>query len=428
MQLQDLLIDDPQRGVFRVHRSTMTSDEVLAFERERIFERCWLYVGHESEVAQRGSYRRRQVAGRPLFIIRGSDGAVRVLENSCRHRGAMVCRADAGSAEAFTCFYHGWTYNNKGELVGVPDAEGYPPSFDRGQLGLHAPRTQSYRGFYFVNFAPQAEDLISYLGDARAFIDMVADQSAAGIRVVPNSIRYGINANWKLMAENSVDSYHVPSLHQTYLQYMARQGVTVALQEKGKSWGLDLGKGHGAFSGLQRSEGAYGSAATRLDDATRQHIERIRQIQLERYGKELADRDWAPGRVNFLVYPNLAFVGKTTVRTIWPVGASATEVIAWTIVPADESGAGLDARVNDVPLFQGPGGFATPDDVEALESCQAGFAAREVEWTDLSKGMQRAPQSSDEVQIRAFWRQWHADVLGLPAPRIAHDRVAFAAR
>ena len=428
MQLQDLLIDDPQRGVFRVHRSTMTSDEVLAFERERIFERCWLYVGHESEVAQRGSYRRRQVAGRPLFIIRGSDGVVRVLQNSCRHRGAMVCRADAGSAEALTCFYHGWTYNNKGELVGVPDAEGYPPSFDRAEHGLHAPRTQSYRGFYFVNFAPQAQDLISYLGDARAFIDIVADQSDAGIRVVPNSIRYGINANWKLMAENSVDSYHVPSLHRTYLQYMAGQGITVALQEKGKSWGLDLGKGHGAFSGVQRSEGAYGSAATRLADATRQHIERIRQIQLERYGKELADVDWAPGRVNFLVYPNLAFVGKTTVRTIWPVSATSTEVIAWTIVPADESGAALDARVNDVPLFQGPGGFATPDDVEALESCQAGFAAREVEWTDLSKGMQRAPQSSDEVQIRAFWRQWHADLLGLPSPRVAHDRVAFAAR
>src|SRR3954463_9031427 len=167
MQLQDLLIDDAQRGVFRVHRSTMTSEEVLAFERERIFERCWLYVGHESEVAQRGSYRRRQVAGRPLVIIRGSDGAVRVLENSCRHRGAMVCRADAGTAEAFTCFYHGWTYNNKGELVGVPDAEGHPPPFGPSQLGLHEPRTQIYRGFTFVNFAPHfapdAEDLVSYL-------------------------------------------------------------------------------------------------------------------------------------------------------------------------------------------------------------------------------------------------------------------------
>ena len=424
MELQGLVIDDPERGIFRVHRSTMTSEEVLALERERIFERCWLYVGHESEVAEPGSYRRRQVAGRPLVLIRGSDGVVRVLQNTCRHRGAMVCRTDAGSAEQFTCFYHGWTYNNKGELVGVPDAEGYPPSFDRRSHGLLEPRTQSYRGFYFVNFAPQAEDLASYLGDTRAFIDLVADQSAAGIRIVPNSIRYGINANWKLMSENSVDSYHVPSLHSTYLQDMARQGVTVALQEKGTSWGLDMGKGHGAFSGLQRSEGFYGTAPTRLGDATREHIERIRQKQIERYGDEVAD--WAPGRVNFLVYPNLAFVGKTTLRTIWPVNASTTEVIAWNIVPADESGAELAARANDLPLFQGPGGFATPDDVEALESCQAGYAAREVEWTDLSKGMHRAPQSTDETQIRAFWRQWHADLLGLPSPRVAHDRATSA--
>jgi phenylpropionate dioxygenase-like ring-hydroxylating dioxygenase large terminal subunit len=57
-----------------------------------------------------------------------------------------VFRADAGSAEAFTCFYHGWTYNNKGELVGVPDAEGYPASFDRREHNLLEPRTQSYRG------------------------------------------------------------------------------------------------------------------------------------------------------------------------------------------------------------------------------------------------------------------------------------------
>jgi p-cumate 2,3-dioxygenase subunit alpha len=406
--MQNLLIDDPERGVFRVHRSTMTSEEILAAEREAIFERSWLYVGHESEVPERGSYRRRQVAGRPLVLVRGSDGTVRVLQNTCRHRGALVCRAEYGRAEAFTCFYHGWTYSNKGELVGVPDAEAYGASFDRAGHGLHAPRTESYRGFYFVTFAPDAEDLASYLGDARAFIDVVVDQSAHGIRIVPNSIRYGIKANWKLMAENSLDSYHVPSLHSTYLQFMTTQGVTVALSDKGKAWGLDLGRGHGAFSGLERSEGAYGSAPTRLGEGTRAHLERIRARLVERHGAEIADWKWPPGRVNLLVFPNFAFVGKTTVRTIWPVTATTTEVNAWTIVPADEAGAELAARVNDVPLFQGPGGFATPDDVEALESCQAGFAAREVEWTDLSKGMQRAPRNTDEAQIRGFWREWYA--------------------
>jgi hypothetical protein len=218
----------------------------------------------------------------------------------------------------------------------------------------------------------------------------------------------------------------VPVLHQTYLQYMTRRGVTVSLQANGTSWGMDLGRGHGAFSGLERSEGFYGTSPTGQADATRERMEQIRRAQVERYGDARAD--WAPGRINLLVYPNFAFVGKTTVRTIWPVTPGRTELSVWTIVPAEESGRVLEERVNDIPLFQGPGGFATPDDVEALESCQAGFAAREVEWTDLSKGMHRAPQSGDEDQIRGFWRQWHADMLESGTRRRALPPAAVAAR
>ena len=144
------------------------------------------------------------------------------------------------------------------------------------------------------------------------------------------------------------------------------------------------------------------------DDET---IERIRRAQVERYGEQRSS--WAPGRLNLLVYPNFAFVGKTSIRSIWPVTAGTTEVSLWTVVPADEAGVALAERVNDIPLFQGSGGFATPDDVEALESCQAGFAARGASWTDLSKGMHRAPDGGDEDQIRSFWRQWHAQMLQL---------------
>jgi p-cumate 2,3-dioxygenase alpha subunit len=425
MQLQELVVDDPKRGEFRVHRSTMTSEDVLAVERERIFERSWLYVGHDSEVPNKGDFRRRQVAGRPLILVRGGDETVRVLHNSCRHRGALVCRTDAGSATAFTCIYHGWSYGNKGDLIAVPEIGGYPGSFDKARLGLMpAPRVQGYRGFWFVNFDAHADDLITYLGDARAFIDLVVDQSEHGIRVLPAAVRYGISANWKLMAENTVDSYHVPILHHSYLQHMTRAGVSVS-QQKGRAWGLDLGHGHGAFSGQERSAGAYGSRATRLSEAAREQMAHIRARQVARYGEGRGDwgEDWALGRINFLVYPNLGFVGKTTMRTIWPVNPGQTEIMAWTIVPAEESGATLEERVHDIPLFQGPGGFASPDDTEAMESCQAGFASREVEWTDLSKGMHRTPTNGDEVQIRAFWRQWHAHVLGLPAPRHADDSV-----
>ena len=63
-------------------------------------------------------------------------------------------------------------------------------------------------------------------------------------------------------------------------------------------------------------------------------------------------------------------------------------------------------RLDSFLTFLGPAGFATPDDIEALESCQQGFSSGGVEWNDLSRGMGRAPEANDEEQMRAFWRRW----------------------
>src|SRR5439155_1476518 len=71
-----------------------------------------------------------------------------------------------------------------------------------------------------------------------------------------------------------------------------------------------------------------------------------------------------------------------------------------------------------------PGGFGTPDDVYALEGCQRGFAAwRELSWSDISRGMGKAqPSSQDELQMRAFWRRWHALMQGQRGPTECSDR------
>ena len=74
MDLQDAIRDDRERGVFRVKRSTMTRDDVWALERERIFDTCWLYIGHDSEIGAPGDFVRRKVAGRPLVFVRGGFG------------------------------------------------------------------------------------------------------------------------------------------------------------------------------------------------------------------------------------------------------------------------------------------------------------------------------------------------------------------
>jgi p-cumate 2,3-dioxygenase alpha subunit len=119
---------------------------------------------------------------------------------------------------------------------------------------------------------------------------------------------------------------------------------------------------------------------------------------------------------NLLIYPNLVLndIMSVTVRIYWPVAPDLMEVTAWELAPHEERADILARRLDSFLTFLGPGGFATPDDAEALESCQMGFRAREVEWSDISRGMHRQAINQDELQMRAFWRQWHADMQGIP--------------
>ena len=104
VELKGLIIDNPEAGIFRVHRSAMTSLEILQMEQERVLTNVGCICA-TSPVENPGDYRRRNVAGRPLFFVRGSDGKVQVL-NTCTHRGALICQRDQGNADVLQCFYH----------------------------------------------------------------------------------------------------------------------------------------------------------------------------------------------------------------------------------------------------------------------------------------------------------------------------------
>src|SRR5260370_9342124 len=111
--LDKFIIDDQARGVFRVNRRSFTEPECLEIERQRIFENCWIYAGHESEVPRTGDFRSRRVAGRPLILVRGADSEVRVLLNTCTHRGSLRCRQSSGNAKTFHSPYPTRKYNNR---------------------------------------------------------------------------------------------------------------------------------------------------------------------------------------------------------------------------------------------------------------------------------------------------------------------------
>jgi p-cumate 2,3-dioxygenase alpha subunit len=415
-ELDEMVIDERERGRFRVKRAAMTSDEVWTLERDRIFDHCWLYIGHSSEIDAPGAFVRRQIAGRPLVLIRGRDGTVRALINSCTHRGARVCRQDAGNAKTFQCFYHAWTFNTEGELVGVPDREGYAEGVDLKSLALRrVPRLESYRDFWFVAFDPEIEPLVDYLAGATEYIDLVVDQARDGMRILPGTHKYACNANWKLMVENSIDGYHGAPLHHTYFAFLASQGDDDGAKalRSGDARAYDLGNGHAVVDYPAPFPRAIARWHPIFGEDAREEIEEIRADLERRHGAERAYRMAETCR-NLIIYPNLLLldVAGLTVRSVWPVRPDYMELSGWALAPREEGPVRLQRRLEGFNLFLGPGGLATPDDIEALEACQEGFAATSQDYSDISRGMHRDAATVDELQMRAFWREWQSNMLG----------------
>ena len=103
-----------------------------------------------------GDYVTRQIGLQPVIVSRDEDGDVHLMLNRCTHRGNTVCQSDRGNAHAFRCAYHGWTFNNRGDLVGVPYSAGYGKSFRRDDYPLaKVPRYESYRGLIFASLSPR---------------------------------------------------------------------------------------------------------------------------------------------------------------------------------------------------------------------------------------------------------------------------------
>src|SRR6516164_7678548 len=126
---------DAENGL--ISRHIFIEPEIYSDELERIFARCWLFLCHESQIPIPGDFFTTYMGEDPVLVVRDSGGRLRAFLNACRHRGNRLCRADAGNAAAFTCAYHGWTYENDGRLIGVPYlTEAYYGELQRDRWGL----------------------------------------------------------------------------------------------------------------------------------------------------------------------------------------------------------------------------------------------------------------------------------------------------
>ena len=193
-----------------------TSEAFYAREVERIFRKEWNFIGRVDRIPNPGDYFALDFAGVPVIIVRGKDGAVRALANSCRHRGAKIMTGE-GNCAALRCPYHSWTYALDGTLKGAPEMDD-TVGFDKADFGLVPIRLETLAGFMFINFDADAVSLMSFLGDLPEklapynFEDMTCTRR----------VEFDLECNWKIYVENAMESYHVPTVHMKTLQKQKR--------------------------------------------------------------------------------------------------------------------------------------------------------------------------------------------------------------
>ena len=196
-----------------LQREFQTDPGIYQLDLERIWRRGWLFAGHTCQVRRKGDFFVFDVDSDSIIVIRGDDGRVHALHNTCRHRGMKVCQAESGHVTRIVCPYHQWSYARNGELMacGGMDRDG---DLDRRDFGLHRVHVREVGGLVFVCLA---DDPIPFDGAGAALGALLRPQGLERAKVAATR-SYEVRANWKLVWENNRECWHCNVNHPQYVK------------------------------------------------------------------------------------------------------------------------------------------------------------------------------------------------------------------
>ena len=188
-----------------------TSEEFFELEKEEIFRKEWICLGRVDEIPLAGDYFTTELIDEPLIVVRGQDRKVRVLSNVCRHRSSVVLEG-VGNRKNFVCPYHAWTYANDGQLLRAPYMDKVK-GFQVKNCRLPEFASEVWHGFLYVNFDGKAKPLAPRLKGLEPYV-----RNYHAEQMVHQIGREEVwDANWKCLAENFMEGYHLSTLHYTRL-------------------------------------------------------------------------------------------------------------------------------------------------------------------------------------------------------------------
>jgi phenylpropionate dioxygenase-like ring-hydroxylating dioxygenase large terminal subunit len=380
-------ITDWKKG--RISPAVLFDEGVYRREQEQVFGRAWVVVGHEDMVRKPGDYVTNYVGEVPVIVLRDIQGTIRVLVNRCAHRGNQVCLFDRGNVRAFTCSYHGWTYDLGGKLIGVPmEREIYRGELNKEALGLEEVRVDNFKGLLFASFDAEAPALEEWLGeDVRWWLqNFVLVEHLGGLETLPGWHRYRSPGNWKLISENFIgDDYHVyASTHVSWFKVareFAEKGMLIPMvtypgAPQGPAYEGSAGYGRGCPLGMGLVVADESVYRRDLEEAKQLGPEAVEWVQERhlRFQKMLEDRELKPySFMNGLLFPNLGLMGFFSPMlgrqflSFHPRGVWEHEVWQWTMVEREAPKAVKELAVQRAYQGQHMAGIIAPDDVENFE-------------------------------------------------------------
>ena len=397
----------------RIHTSMYTDPALFDAEMETIFNNTWVWVAHESEVPDAGSYKNHWVGKQPVIVVRDRKGQINVLLNRCRHRGATVCEGKKGKTNSFVCPYHGWSYALDGSLRGVPAPESYGDTLNKADYPLVSLRVERYGGMVFATFKQDLMPLVEYLGPAAKWIDLFMKQGGGYPVKAHGAHRFRFPGNWKIQLENTSDAYHFPMVHKSFLSSVDEQTQNVFDFLNSPGYVEDLGNGHSVSVMIP-------DLVDLEADLDRPIPERFAELaaELSREGHDEQKvrrivRAVGGTGFNLNLFPNIA-CSMAFFRVLQPVSVNETEIHHVALTMDGGPVAANKARLRLHEHFQGPMGFGTPDDGEAWERVQKGVSAGTDLWILVNRGLPGEVRTEDglksdvsaETGMRAAYRQW----------------------
>ena len=423
-QPQRLLVD-ADSGI--VSRKIYSDPEIYELERARVFRRSWLFVAHDSMLPKPGDFLSNYMGEDPVIVWRGSNGQPQVFLNTCPHRGNKLCLYDSGQAAALTCSYHGWTFNNDGQLTGVPfEQQSYEGKLDRAGNSLWRAKVANYGGLIFASRDPEVPVLDDYLGEMRWWLDLfVCHQDFGGMAYIPAAQKYRMAGNWKLTADNFVgDFYHVPVSHASFMRQFTSGARTRPPNEYG-SFNFALKPGHGL--GAVPTDNRQMQQDLRVaENIGPEGLEWVKERNAKLHARARS-RDVPSGFSAGTCYPNMTFQGNGAfegelVALVQPRGPHLSEIWQWLLFERDAPASVKRYAAAWTARRQSAGGLVGVDDGENFERIAETMRAPMTPELTFNYGM-ALERDTRSLDFGGQPRHWNIDGIPGTASRAHYSEV-----